>query len=78
MKGGFASMSPEAARSVKPKARPKIAPKPLTLAWEGGIYDPPKLLGMVPEGTDPKDIDGVDVHVGTMEDYLYAYMARRG
>jgi hypothetical protein len=60
----------------------KIKPKPVLLAWVRRIYEKPMLVGIVPLGTEPQDVeyshDGKDynylITVGTLEEFIDAYV----
>lgn len=58
-----------------PKRVSRVKPQPLMLAWVGGGYGlRPRLLGTVPEGTKAKDVDADHAIVGTLDEFLSAYL----
>lgn len=63
--------------------RSTVEPKPLVLAWlSGWCADDIELLGTVPEGTRPDDVKasvygGREVVVGTLDEFLAAYLGRK-
>jgi hypothetical protein len=65
------------------EVKPKVKPISLTLAWTGGGFGcRPTLLGIVPEGTNSKDVEFIiydtdcssDVIVGTLSEFISAYI----
>jgi hypothetical protein len=63
------------AQQVVRPTRKLVTPQPLMLAWVGGGYGlRPRLLGTVPEGTRPQDVDAEHAVIGTLDEFLSAYL----
>jgi len=72
--GRFMLLKNELSQQVV-RPRKMVTPQPLMLAWVGGGYGlRPRLLGTVPEGTRPQDVDTEHAVVGTLDEFLSAYL----